>query len=196
MAESDFLNMVLRVRQGDEAAASELVRIYEPHVRRVVRIRLTDPGLRRQIDTLDVCQSVMGDFFVRAALGQFDLQSPEQLIRLLATMARNKLINQVHHHQAARRDIRRLAPVSSELVQAVASEATPSQIASGRELLAACRSRLSDEELYLADQRAQGRSWPALAEELGGSPDTLRMRLTRALNRVARELGLEELSDG
>jgi len=43
-----------------------------------------------------------------------------------------------------------------------------------------------------ADQRAQGRSWTEIAEQAGGAPDALRMQLLRAIDRVSRELRLEE----
>jgi RNA polymerase sigma-70 factor (ECF subfamily) len=54
-------------------------------------LHLTDPRLRRVLDTVDVCQSVLGGF-VRAAAGQFDLEQPEQLVKLLTTMARNRIL--------------------------------------------------------------------------------------------------------
>ena len=51
--------------------------------------------LRRVLDSVDVCQSVLANFFVRVAAGQFDLDQPEQLLRLLATMARNRILDHV-----------------------------------------------------------------------------------------------------
>ena len=90
---SSFTDLLQRVRAGDERAAEELFHSYEAQIRRVVRVRLTDPGLRRQLDSVDICQSVMADFFVRVALGRFELETADQLIKLLATMARNKLLN-------------------------------------------------------------------------------------------------------
>src|SRR5258707_15800653 len=101
-----FQQLIGRVRTGDEQAAAELVRRYEPAIRRAVRFRLTDPRLRRTCDSMDVCQSVLMSFFVRAASGQYDLDTPEQLLKLLTTMARNKLLNQARQQQAARRDSR------------------------------------------------------------------------------------------
>ena len=38
-------------------------------------------------------------------------------------------------------------------------------------------------------------AWPEVAAELGGSPDSWRMLLDRALDRVTRELGFEEEDD-
>ncbi len=58
-----------RVRAGDEQAATDLVRQYEPLVRREVRLHLEDRRLSRLFDSLDVCQEVMASFFVRAAAG-------------------------------------------------------------------------------------------------------------------------------
>jgi RNA polymerase sigma-70 factor (ECF subfamily) len=49
-------------------------------------------------------------------------------------------------------------------------------------------------ERYLAEQRAQGREWAGLAAEVGGTPEALRKRLGRALDRVLRELGPEEVT--
>src|SRR5208283_5128504 len=97
-----FQVLIERVRAGDAEAAAELVRRYEPMVRRAARVRLVDPRLGRVLDSMDICQSVMASFFVRAALGQYDLNSPDQLLKLLATMARNKLANQAHGQRAAR----------------------------------------------------------------------------------------------
>ena len=53
-----------RIRAGDQGAATELVRRYEPALRRSVRLRLRDPRLRRVLDSSDVCQAVLLRFFV------------------------------------------------------------------------------------------------------------------------------------
>src|SRR5438105_2818266 len=105
-----FVDLVRRVRAGDEQASAELVRRYEPAIRIAVHARLTDPGLRRLLDSLDICQSVLGNFFVRATAGEFELERPEQLIKLLITMARNRLTDHALRQRAARRDYRRTEP--------------------------------------------------------------------------------------
>jgi RNA polymerase sigma-70 factor (ECF subfamily) len=187
-----FADILARVRAGDEQAASDLLHAYEPQIRRVVRVRLTAPSLRRQMDSMDICQSVMGDFFVRAAMGQFDLDSPAQLLGLLAKMAQNKLIGQARRQRAARRDVRRLEPGGNGDLSLAGSDPTPSRVVAGRELLQLVRTRLTEKDRYLAEQRALGRSWQELATELGEKPDALRMRLGRALDKVAADLGLSE----
>src|SRR5262249_56282939 len=68
-----------------------------------------DPRLRRLFESVDICQSVFASFFVRAALGQYELETPAQLLRLLATIARNKLASQARRESAGRRDRGRVA---------------------------------------------------------------------------------------
>ena len=43
--------------------------------------------------------------------------------------------------------------------------------------------------------KSLGREWPEIATELGGNADALRKKFTRAINRVTRELGLDEPGD-
>src|SRR5438067_1285647 len=99
-----FQDLIRRVRAGDQDAAAELVRRYEATVRRVVRFRLVDARLGAAFDSADVCQSVLANFFLRAASGQFELDRPEDLVKLLATMARNRLASEARRQRAARRD--------------------------------------------------------------------------------------------
>jgi RNA polymerase sigma-70 factor (ECF subfamily) len=196
MSEVDsFQDLIRRVRAGEEEAAAALVRQYEPAIRRDVRLRLRDPRLRRMFDSMDVCQSVLGSFFVRAASGQYELNSPEQLRKLLVTMARNKLIKQVDRHCADRRDHRRLASEPVQFVD-IAAGASPSRQVAARDLLQQAHQRLSEEERRLAELRSQGMDWAGVARELGGTAGGRRKQLDRALRRVACELGLEEDTSG
>ncbi|MBV8231284.1 MAG: sigma-70 family RNA polymerase sigma factor [Planctomycetaceae bacterium] len=191
-----FQALIDRVRTGDVQAAEELVRRYEPTIRRVARVRLVDPRLRRQLDTMDICQSVLGSFFVRAALGEYDLGSPDQLLRLLAAMTRNKLANQKRHQRAARRDYRRVEPGGLEAGEVAGRDGPPSRQVAARELLQEAHRRFTPAERRLLDLRDQGREWSTIAAELGGSPEALRKKLARAIERVAWEIGLDEPDDG
>jgi DNA-directed RNA polymerase specialized sigma24 family protein len=192
MAEDlSFHDLLRRVRERDEQAAAELVRRYEPTIRLAVRVRLTDPHLRRLLDSLDICQSILANFFVRAAAGQFELERSEQLVKLLVTMARNHLVNQALKHRAARRDQRRLQPGPADEAALVDPGPSPSQVVANQELLEEVRRRLTEQERYLAEQRALGRTWAEIAAAVGERADALRMQYTRALDRVVRELGLE-----
>lgn len=191
--ETEFAALIQRVRSGDAEAATELVRRYEPEVRRLVRVRLTSPRLGRVIDTADICQSVLANFFVRVTAGQFELENPEQLLKLLVTMARNKLLDHLRKQRADRRDDRRLQASSpAALATLPDGGASPSELVARQDVLEQVRQRLSDEERALMESRMQGRDWAAIAVEQRGSAEALRKKLTRALDRLAGELGLRE----
>src|SRR3954469_15995745 len=133
--EVDFQDLIRRIRAGDEAAAAELVRTYESAIRRAARVRLADSRLRRLFDSMDICQSVLASFFVRAALGQYELEQPEQLLRLLVDMSRKKLVDRAREHGAARRDYRRAQGGGPNASEAIAATPSPSQQVAARELL-------------------------------------------------------------
>lgn len=187
-----FDDLITRVRQGDEAAAAELVRRYEPELRILARVRLTDPALRRVVDSMDICQSIMANFFVRAAAGQFDLETPEQLLGLLATMVRNKATDRVRREQRDRRDVRRIAKTSVEELGLEQTQKTPGSMVAHQELLQIVRDQLSDEENQIATHRLNGCSWKEVAEQTGGTAEATRKRFSRAISRIVGELGLDD----
>jgi RNA polymerase sigma-70 factor (ECF subfamily) len=191
--ENPFRALIRRVRAGDEEAARELANKYGPEIRRAVRVRLAQSSLRRVLDSLDICQSVLANFFARLAAGQFELNDPPQLLRLLVTMARNKLTDAFRKQHAGRRENGMPVARKRKTLEAVAdSDPSPSQVAACRELFQALQRQLSDEERYLIDQRFRGRGWADIAGEMGSNPEAVRKRLARAVDRVARLLGLSE----
>jgi RNA polymerase sigma factor (sigma-70 family) len=194
---SEYSEFIRRIRDGDELAAEELVRRYEPEIRLEVRgwLRLRNPALRRVFDSMDICQSVLASFFARAALGEFDMDEPSQLIRLLVGMARNKVAEQARHHQRQRRDVRRVGDGDVQMEIGAATDETPSRLVSGRELLQKFRELLGDEERRIAELRAQGSDWSAVAAQLGGTPDGRRKQLARAVVRIEHALGVETFLD-
>lgn len=197
MAEPNaFRELIGRVRAGDQGAATELVRTYEPAIRRAVRLRLGDSRLARAFDSMDVCQSVLASFFVRASLGQYELDRPEQLLKLLASMARHKLADQVDRQRAACRDNRRDVEPGTTEIDVADAAGSPSQQVEARDLLDEVRKRLTPEERRLADLRGQGHDWNAIADEVGGNAEANRKRYLRAIDRVANELGLGSAGDG
>jgi RNA polymerase sigma-70 factor (ECF subfamily) len=190
--ELPFQALLQCVRAGDDAAAAELVCRYEPVLRRIVYVRLLAARLRGRVDTSDICQSVLASFFVRVSLGQYELNSPEDLLKLLATMARNKVIDQARRRELeGDQEVR--VPVAEVPEMALASaEASPSQQITLRELVGEARRRLSPEERQLLELRQEGLEWTAIAARVGGKPEALRKRLSRAVDLVAQELGLDE----
>lgn len=188
LTEKQFTTLLGQVRVGDQEAASRLVKLYEPEIRRAARIRLTDPKLRRMVDSMDICQSVFGRFFQVATDASFALENSQQLLALLTTMIRNRVIDEHRRQSAAKRDWGSEANPVDVLDQLTDETAGPRTTAIAREMLATIRSRLSSEELLIADQRHAGMTWEQIAEKLHQSPEVIRKRLERALQRVREEL--------
>jgi RNA polymerase sigma-70 factor (ECF subfamily) len=180
----EFRALLARIRAGDQEAAADLLRRYEPQVRRLIRVRLTDPQLRRVFDSADIFQSVLGKFFVKVLEGRYDPQEPGELLRLLATMASHKIID-----QARKPGHRKAEPRGGDLIDRLPGQAgTPSSVVAFHELLDQVASRLSEEELRIARLRADGKSWAEVAAEVGGEPDAVRKRFERAVQRVRERL--------
>lgn len=190
--DESFAQLLARVRAGNAAAAEELVERYEPVLRRMVHVKLVGERLRRLFDSEDICQSVLASFFVRAALGQYDLTEPDDLLKLLAVMARNKVVNKARRIEASGQagDRVPLADLSNSVL--TSGSAGPSRHAALKDLLEEVRRRLPREENRMLDLRQQGVAWAEIAEQIGEKPDTLRKRLNRAVDLVAQELGLND----
>jgi RNA polymerase sigma-70 factor (ECF subfamily) len=190
--ETGFADFLRRLRAGDEEAAAELVRRYEPFIRREVRMRLTDPRLFRLIDSVDICQSVLRSFFVRAAAGQYDLEEPRDLRNLLLAMARNKLTTRYRRVLRQEPEPAPAAGSAQALERAVDQRPGAEQLTEARDLLGQILRHLTEEERQLAELRGQGCSWPEVAAQVGGTADARRKQLARCLDRVLRQLRLED----
>lgn len=189
-ADNPFVAYVSRLRNGDQLALEELVERYTPVIRLEARMRLRSAHLRAVLDSMDICQSVLKSFFLRAAAGQFDIDRPEDLRRLLVKMACNKSLEAARKEYADKRDIRRAVTLGDDAHQ-VAGGDDPVGEVEWQELLLRGRQMLSPSERRIAEGRAAGQSWDELAMVLGGTPDQLRMQFSRAQDRVAAALGLE-----
>lgn len=187
-----FPRLIEQLRAGDERAARRIVEDYGRTIQIMVRARLVDRRLRRVLDSMDVCQSVMGSFFVRAAIGQFELESPRQLVALLTTMAEHKVYSAVRRLTAQRRDVRQqVDDVDLEDLSDIRA-ANPSRQVELRELFEQFQASLTEDERVLVDLRRQGASWNEVALRAGSSPEAVRKRVHRATARVLRELEFDE----
>src|SRR5207244_4246852 len=122
---------------------------------------------------------------------QYDLEQPEQLLGLLAAMARKKLALHARAQRRQRRDHRRVQSAGLDERLLADDGPSPSQHVAGQELLRAAERLLTAEERQLAELRKEGLDWRAIAERQGGTPEALRKKLARAVDRVARQLGLD-----
>lgn len=182
MSTPEFTDLFVAARNGDESAFADWLLEYEPYLRRVIHLRLTDVRLRRLFETMDIYQSVAGDFLRWAGEGDGAFASREKVRNFLVTMVVNKI--------NAKARAAKNRPVSLPTgYEPAAGDPSPSQHMAGREAAAAIRAKLSEEEAWLLDERGDGRTWRDLAAERGRNPDTLRMQYVRLIARLRREVG-------
>lgn len=185
-----FTLLLDSLRRGEESAVQELVDEYQEPIRREIRFTLLDHRLRRIVGESDILQSVLMRFCLGLWAGNLDADSPEQLVGLLKTMVRARVVDWVRYSRAQRRDVRRDAYLEPEMQsQQPAPQQTPSQLASQRELISIFRSQLSPEELQILDLRQQQLGWQEIALKLGApSPDAVRKRYERAMEQALKAI--------
>ena len=190
--EADFSSLIDRIRAGDSDAATQLVAEYESAVRVAVRARLFDPGMRRQFDSMDICQSVLASFFVRVAAGQYDLQRPAQLVALLTKMAQNKLAWHVRHNLRQRRDVRRSESPEANVQIFCSNEPDPVRQMQSKELLEATWQRMDAQLRQMATRRVAGQTWEQVATAMGGTVAARKKQFHRGIGEIARALGIDD----
>jgi hypothetical protein len=193
----DFETLLGRVAEGDQDASTLLVQNYEPAVRRVIRMRLSNLPLQSVVDSADVCQSVMASFLLNVQDGCYQLENENQMLGLLIAMARSKVAAQSRFHQASKRDRRRLQSMENLDVEINENTSTPSRQLEAKELIDHLLKNMNEEEKKIAQMRADGKDWRLIAASLSGhasvspsQPDSLRKRWSRAMQRIIQELGL------
>jgi len=189
MSTTEFRLLMQRARQGDATAADELVRRYEPVIRRAIRIRLVEPRLQRYLDSSDICQSV-----IRRALGALGdetlpAENPRQLVAWLIRVAHNRFNQALRRLRVVENHLDEAAQEAADKAGGPADTSQAERMAN-RELVELVCSRLNAEERDIAERYSLGESWETIASALGGKPDALRKRFFRALQRAAGELGL------
>jgi RNA polymerase sigma factor (sigma-70 family) len=181
---NSFLELVRLVRARDEAAWTQLTREFEPFTRRFVRFRMRTRSdhsrLRPEVDSMDICQSVFKSLFIGLRDGRFTLNCPEHLEKLLAAMVRFKVATKARRLSVTLREILDLDAPRDR----VDAAPRPEKAVEDRDLLETILKGFEGDELELLVRRLDDQSWTAIAQAVGGTPESLRKKLTRALERV------------
>lgn len=189
----EFDHLLAAAREGDRAAMTRLVELYEPEVRMVARMRL-GPALRPYLDSVDLLQSVHRSLLMGLRDQRFEIASPGKLVALALTMVRRKAARQWRRN---RRQQRPASPADSsgatlDLFSALQSrEADPAREAERLDRAQQLMNELEPIDRSLLGLRMQGLSTVDAARELGLDPDVLRVRLSR-LRRRLRDRGFED----
>jgi DNA-directed RNA polymerase specialized sigma24 family protein len=191
-----FLDLIRLARCGDEDAAAKLTREFEPFLRRFVRFRMRSRSdhhrLRPELDSADICQSILKSLFVGLRRGRFELNQPEQLHKLLSAMVRLKVANRARRLNVTLREV---LEEDATRQQADAGSG-PEKAVDDKELLDMILKQFSPDELDLLIRRLDDQAWPAIAKVVGGTAEALRKKLARAVERVRDHPALHDLFTG
>ncbi len=155
--------LLQQLNSGDEAAAEQVFREYEPVLRTLIRRRL-QPALRSKFDSMDVVQSVWADVVTGLRKSSWHFEDRAHLEAFLTRLARNRFFDRCRKHRTA---LDREEPLDHELAGAAAEtrQPRPSQVVQRDELweqmLALCPPahhellRLKRQGLPLAEIAAQ-----------------------------------------
>lgn len=185
-----FESYLHQLRSGDISTVGEFVSKYEPYIRRAIRFRIKDSTMMAAADSVDVCQSVLGGFLFKLSAGDYDIQSEGELKNLLISIARKKFSMLRRREQAAKRS-RDLTRSLQDLGDLPTREQAPIAAVEIAELADRAKLLLTKEEWELVKRRRDGQSWHEIEQDLKVSGMVLRKRLSRAIHRVAGELGIE-----
>ena len=182
---SDFEASMAAIRQGSETAIWRLIEAFGPHIRQVVRRRI-DRRLRGRYDSMDFVQMVWVTFFREPEkIAQF--RKPEELMRYLTTVAKNKVIEEIRHSRTEKQDVSRERAIENEAeVEVSANTETPEQIAMAKEFWSQLMAGQSDRDKQIVQLRLSGKSYREIADQLEIHERTARKVIERLLESQRR----------
>ncbi len=177
-----FESLMGQLRLGSQDAGWELVATYGPHIQTVVR-RGLDKRLRSKFDSLDFVQAVWASFF--RSPGRLDgIETPEQLIGLLAAFARNKMVDEFRRRYTLKYDVTREVPIEVAVADpesVFTHDPTPSQVAIAREMWERSLESLSPLHQKIVNLRFEGATFDEIAVELQVSKRTAQRVIDRLI---------------
>lgn len=177
-------SLLLRMRQGDAEAFNELYAHYHSELARFIRIRLLDGKVGRYLSESDIFQSVFVRLYVKVIAGQYILETPEDLERLLRRMIGNRIID------AKRKKIDGETVGNGEaLLQGMenGTAEAPERLAN-QDFAQWVLDQMTEEERTISVMRCDGHSWESIGNAIGKSAEAARKTLHRAVERITKQL--------
>jgi RNA polymerase sigma-70 factor (ECF subfamily) len=179
-------------RADDERAARELVDRYLDRLVALARRRLSQ-RLQGRVDPEDVVQSVFRTFFCRAREGKFEIKDQDDLCKLLMRITVHKVLKQVEHHMAGKRDPHLETEQGNRslerLNELLAHEPSPEAEVFFVDQLTHLLNQLRPQERKILEMRLQGYSNDEIAAELGIYDRKIR-RVIERIRGLAEQAGI------
>lgn len=160
-----FAQLMDEARRGSQEAAEQVWREYGPYVVYVVR-RWLRPQMRSRLDSQDFSQDVWASFF-RELPPSETVTSPDDLIRWLAKMAKNKVLHEQRRQFNRRRNAERDESYGvfvdrDEVIDQ--REPTPSQVFAADVLVGELTSEEPERSSRIVQMRREGMTDAEIAE--------------------------------
>jgi RNA polymerase sigma-70 factor (ECF subfamily) len=186
-----FVEMMSRLKSGDEAAAR---RIFEEYTERLIALARGRLGerLRQKVDPEDVLQSVYKSFFRRHARGQFHLEGWDSLWAMLAVITMRKCGRAVRRFRTGMRDLRVEASPDGvpEGWEGPARDPAPEEAAILAEMVERLLQGLEGREREIVTLSLQGASVVEISAQVGRTRRTVQ-RVLRHVHQHLEKLGTE-----
>ena len=185
-AEGEFRQLLEQVQSGSQDATCELVDRYGPHVIRAVRRKLSK-AIRAQFDSLDFAQAVWHSFFAAPErLVEFD--RPDDLVRYLAALAHNKVIDEIRRRLATEKynvnRERSLDDSARGMSRGLAARhPSPSEVAIADELWTRLLRGRPQRHQEILKLRREGNTHQQIADRLGVNERTVRRVIRRLVEK-------------
>lgn len=189
-----FERLMEELALGSEDAVWELAETYTPHILRAVRAALP-AVIRPKLDSQDFAQAVWASLLLkRTYLSR--VETPQQLIGLLAATARHKVLDAYRHYTSYQsRDVRREESLAAAVVKdgeesalergLIVRDPTPSQVAMLRERWAAAVERRSPRDQEIIALRIKGLTYESISSSVGVSFNTVRRVISRTIEQLS-----------
>lgn len=177
--------LIERARDGSASARTDLYARFTPCLHRHIRFRLLYSSLRRHCDSTEIVDSVWRRFFLRLHSPNWKSEwdhDATALQRLLLRMADDNLAE-----KGRQRDNQQ--PLLDEGADQVDLRPSAEEVAEARDLVRKAKAHCSALEWALLERLAEGETFVAIARAHDATPDAIRMRLNRLVERLRVILG-------
>lgn len=185
MSDEPLQALLERLCHGDDQAAEQVFRTYEPYLRKVVRRQLP-ARLRAKFDSLDIVQSVWADVLDGFRRAGWRFEDADHLRAFLVKATRHRFIDRYRQHQRALERERPLAESENDAGPASPGP-RPSEVARADDLWDKLLALCPPEHRDVLHLKRQGLAAPEIAARTGLHEDSVR----RLLRQLARRLALQ-----
>lgn len=158
--------------------------------RRRARTRLRQYGLTGQTESMDICNDVMVDLAKRQKRSNSSQVDADDVLGYIMRAIDNQVLDTFRTLARQCRDFRRKDATPIDDMRVAAHATTPSQIALRQEVIERIRAMLGPDDARVVDMMLENRDWNEIGKVVGQKPDTVRMRVRRALDRIRADFGV------